>query len=378
MADKPSKRQLIAEQDSTLYEILKDRASMVEQRKDVNRNRSFSLLAAQNQLFFDQLTEFTKELFDKNPVKVSGYAKKTSNKPVKREVNLVLSDLHIGANLDPRELPHKYGWQEEARRLAKVTLETAEYKTHYRDNTHLNINILGDIIQGILEHDPRDGNPLAEQCGAAAHLLIQSVSYLASRYPSVSVRCVPGNHGRNTSRHKSRAMHQKWDAFETIIYDSIRNGVRHFPNIKNFDIPYTPFYIYDSFGHHILGTHGDTFIDVGNPGNLINAKAINLKINEINATRPQGQMVEAVCVGHVHVSSRLRLPSGVVVFTNGALVPPDGFMVNGVGHLESVCSQTLWESTEKYASGDYRELVVDTDTDKDATLDKIIKPFSGF
>lgn len=374
---KPSKRQQIAEQDQTVYSILKERALMVEQREEANRNRSFSLLAARDELFFEKLDEFAKDLFAANPIKLSGYAKKANTKPVKREVNLVLSDLHIGANLDPRELPQKYGWKEEARRLGKVFLETTEYKTQYRDNTALNINILGDVIQGILEHDPRDGNPLAEQCGAAIHLITQGIAYAATRYPSVYVRVVPGNHGRNVARHKARAMHQKWDAFETIVYAGIKNGVKHFPNVK-FDIPYTPYYTYDSFGHHILCTHGDTFIDVGNPGSLINVKQTNLKINEINATRPAGQLVEAVAVGHVHVASRLRLPSGVVVFTNGALIPPDGFMVNGVGRLDSVCSQTLWESTERYVAGDYRELTVDSTTDGDPTLDKIIKPFEQF
>jgi len=378
MADKkPSKRQLVSEQDSTLYSILKERALKVEESERVNKNRSFSLLAARDELFFNQLSTFTTSLFQKNPIKPTGYTKKKSNKAVKREVNLLISDLHIRANLDGRELPLQYGWQEEARRLAKVILETAEYKTQYRDVTHLNVNIMGDVIQGILDHDPRDGAPLAEQCGAAMHLLTQAVAYLAARFPQVHVRCVPGNHGRNVARHKARAMHQKWDAFETTIYCGVKNGVAHLPNVT-FDIPYTPYYIYNSLSHPIFITHGDTIIDVGNPGTMINAKGIDQKVNQINATRAKGQMVEAVAVGHVHVASRLRLPSGVVVFTNGALVPPDGFMVNGVGRLESVCSQTLWETTEQYVAGDYRELTVDVTTDADATLDKVITPFHAF
>jgi hypothetical protein len=374
MADtKPSKRQLMSEQDSTLYSILKERALKVEESERVNKNRSFSLLAARDELFFTQLSDFTTKLFEKNPIQPTGYAKKKSAKQVKREVNLIISDLHIGANLDPKELPIKYGWQEESRRLAKVALETAEYKTQYRDVTNLNINLIGDIIQGILEHDPRDGNPLAQQTGAAIHLLVQFISYLSSRFPKVFVRCTPGNHGRNVARHKARAMHQKWDAFETTVYQAIQVGVAHLPNVK-VEIPYTPYFIYDSLGHPIFATHGDTIIDVGNPGSMINAKQIDQKINSINASRAKGKMVEAVAVGHVHVASRLRLPSGVVVFTNGALVPPDGFMVNGVGRLESVCSQTLWETTEQYVAGDYRELTVDTTTDADSSLDKVINP----
>lgn len=378
-SSKVSKTQINAEQDQTLLNILKERAQIVQGKAQTNQNRSFALLAARDELFFRQLEDFTNQLFKTNPIqmKLSGYITKKSNKTIKRELNAVLSDLHIRANLDPRELPHQYGWQEEARRLAKITQEIVNYKTQYRDTTNLNVNIIGDIIQGILDHDPRDGAPLAEQCGAAMHLLVQTIGFLAQHFPKVTVRCVPGNHGRNTSRHKARAMHQKWDAYETIVYSGIKAGVSHLPNVK-VEIPYSPFYIYNTLGHFVMATHGDTFIEVGNPGSLINVKGLNLKMNEINATRPSGQNVELLAVGHVHVASRIRLPSGVVVMTNGALIPPDGFMVNGIGRLGSTCSQTIWESTEKYVAGDYRELTVDTDTDKDASLDKIITPFEKF
>jgi hypothetical protein len=376
---KTTKTQLISEEDATLLNILKQRANVVHNKAQTIQNRSFSLLAARDELFFQQLTTFTDQLFAKNPINVrlSGFMAKKHKKPVKRELHAILSDLHIGANLDPRELPHQYGWQEEARRLAKITQEIADFKVKYRDETALNINLIGDIIQGILDHDPRDGNPLAEQCGAAMHLLIQVITFLAHHFPKVTVRCVPGNHGRNVARHKARAMHQKWDAFETIVYKGIKAGVASLPNVT-VEIPYTPFFIYESLGHFIMATHGDTFIEVGNPGSLINVKNLNVKLNEINATRPNGQSVELLTVGHVHVASRIRLPSGVVVMTNGALIPPDGFMVNGIGRLDSTCSQTVWESTEKFVAGDYRELTVDTDTDKDASLDKIIKPFVAF
>lgn len=376
---KTTKTQLLSDEDATLLKILKQRANVVHNKAQTIQNRSFSLLAARDELFFQQLDTFTNELFSKNPinVKLSGFMAKKHKKPVKRELHAILSDLHIGANLDPRELPLQYGWQEEARRLAKITQEIADFKVKYRDETALNVNLIGDIIQGILDHDPRDGNPLAEQCGAAMHLIIQSLTFLAHHFPQVKVRCVPGNHGRNVARHKARAMHQKWDAFETIVYKGIKAGVAHLPNVT-VEIPYTPFYIYESLGHFIMATHGDTFIEVGNPGSLINVKNLNLKMNEINATRPNGQSVELLTVGHVHVASRIRLPSGVVVMTNGALIPPDGFMVNGIGRLDSTCSQTVWESTEKFVAGDYRELTVDSTTDLDASLDKIIKPFVAF
>ncbi len=209
------------------------------------------------------------------------------------------------------------------------------------------------------------------------HLLIQQYGFLAQHFPRVYIRCTPGNHGRNPGRHKARAMHQKWDGFETILYTAIKHGLSKYPNVE-VEIPYTPYFIYNSLGHYTLGTHGDTFINVGNPGESIKVKEVTKKINEVNATRANGQRIETVTTGHVHVGSRTRLNNGSVLITNGALVPPDGFMVNGVGKLEMTCCQSLWESTERYAAGDYRELTVDTNTDKDSSLDGIIKPFVAF
>jgi hypothetical protein len=340
-------------------------------------SRSFSLLGARDALFFKRLEQFTTDLWAKNPIKPSGWALKKNHKPIKRELHLDVSDVHVRAMLDPRELPVAYQSLEESRRLAKVALEAVEFKPQYRDHTTLNVNILGDIIQGVLEHDPRDGAPLAEQCGAAIHLFTQMLVFFSQHFPKVKVRCTPGNHGRNPGRHKARAMHQKWDGFETIIYMGIKNGLKHLPNVT-VEIPYTPYFIYNSLGHHVLGTHGDTFITVGNPGNSIDVRNVSKRINEINANRSESEKIEIVTAGHVHVGSRTRLNNGVVLITNGALIPPDGFMVNGLGKLDMTCLQVLWESTEKYVAGDYRELTVGIEADKDASLDKIISPFEAF
>jgi hypothetical protein len=361
----------------TALNAIEEFAEVVD-TSDRNRlSRSFSLLGARDAIFFKRLDQFCGELWKKNPIKPSGLALKKNLKPIKRELHLDISDIHVRAMLDPRELPVAYQSIEEARRLARVALEVAEFKPQYRDHTALNVNILGDVIQGVLDHDPRDGAPLAEQCGAAIHLLTQMVVFFSQNFPKVSVRCTPGNHGRNPGRHKARAMHQKWDGFETIIYSAIKNGVAHLPNVK-VEIPYTPFFIYNSLGHHILGTHGDTFITVGNPGNSIDVKNVSKRINEINASYDERKKIEIVTAGHVHVGSRTRLNNGVVLITNGALIPPDGFMVNGLGKLDMTCLQVLWESTEKYVAGDYRELTVGVDADKDSSLDKVISPFEAF
>lgn len=296
----------------TALNAIEEYAGVVEQSDHNKLSRSFSLLGARDAIFFKRLDQFCADLWKKNPIKPSGWAaKKKHNKPIKRELHLDISDIHVRAMLDPRELPVAYQSLEEARRLARVALEVVEFKPQYRDNTALNVNILGDVIQGILDHDPRDGAPLAEQCGAAIHLLTQMLVFFSKNFPKVMVRCSTGNHGRNPGRHKARAMHQKWDSFETIIYAGIKNGLKHLPNVT-VEIPYTPFFVYNSLGHHILGTHGDTFITVGNPGNSIDVKNVSKRINEINASYDEGKKIEIVTAGHVHVGSRTRLNNGEI------------------------------------------------------------------
>lgn len=323
------------------------------------------------QIFLEQFQEAAEGIFA-NKIAVSKYALKKHHKVAKRHQHLLLSDLHLHAMLDGKETPTLYGPAEEARALSNVVIQAAEYKAQYRDNTALNVSICGDIIQGML-HDPRDGAPLAQQSAAAIHLLIQAIAFLAGHYPSVAVRCTPGNHGRNQARHQERAIHQKWDSIETIIYYGLKVGVAHIPNVT-VEIPYTPYLTYDSFGARIFGTHGDTVINPGNPGKSINIEGIRKQVNEWNGKLALQDRYQLFFVGHVHFATSCILPNGVRFISNGCLVPPDSYSVaNG---YNTTCGQWIWESVPGHVVGDTRFIVVDENTYKDGSLD-VVKPFEG-
>ncbi|NJO65352.1 MAG: hypothetical protein HC836_46850 [Richelia sp. RM2_1_2] len=149
------------------------------------------------------IEQFAKSCFSG---KVKNKTKRPENFIPSRTHTLVLSDLHIGSDIDSSETGSvPYGKVEEARRLAYVVSETIEYKKQYKNQTHLEVLIIGDIIDGLL-HDARSGAVLAEQFARAIHLLSQAITQLALVYPTVAVRCATGNHGRNTARHKERAV----------------------------------------------------------------------------------------------------------------------------------------------------------------------------
>jgi hypothetical protein len=296
------------------------------------------------------------------------------NTPVSRMVNAVWSDLHFGSEIREDETGHNYGRKEEARRMAAVVKQIMSYKMEYREQTGLNVLLLGDIIQNQL-HDMRDGSELADQTCRAIHILSQAIAHLASSFQKVAVHCSSGNHGRNKSRHMDRAIHQKWDSIETIVYYALKAACAKLSNVT-FHIPKTPFFVYDVFGSRIFGTHGDTVLKPGYPGRAINVASLEHQINRLNASLPDSEEYSVAVMGHVHVASMTHLPSGPVVITNGALVPPDDFAVS-MGQLECQTGQWLFESVPGFPVGDARLIRVDETHDQDPSLDAIISPWPG-
>lgn len=360
-------------QEEEVLEFIRGYAQNEFQHDEKMRNRRASIGVARDHLFMDQFQGAAKKIF-KNKIVVPKYVP-SERTPKDRILNLLLSDLHFGAMLDAQEVPIQYGHVEEARRIAAVARQAADYKRQYRDHTVLHVNLLGDIIQGQL-HDARDGAPLAEQMSAAIYLLSQTIGFLASQFPKVVVYCTPGNHGRNMLRHRERATNQKWDSLENVIYFSLKTVMADVDNVE-FVIPYTPYFVSECFGSRGFFTHGDTVIKPGYPGKTINIENIRKQVNEWNvAAMQKGEKYDLFAVGHVHVGSCTEIPSGPTLITNGCLIPTDAYALS-IGAPGVKCGQYLWESVKGHIVGDVRFLNVNEDTDKDASLDRIIKPYQG-
>lgn len=361
------------EEEETFLAFLEERGAEIHDKALAGRNRSVTTTAAKDHLFKQQIEDVL-DLCLERKYFCKEY-KPRKKKATERVLNLMLSDLHFGAALDPREVPVQYGHVEEARRLAAVVRMVADWKLQYRDETELRVHLLGDIIQNQL-HDPRDGAPLAEQAAAAMHLLTQAVVFLASQFKKVTMDCTPGNHGRNVARHKDRATNQKWDSIENIIYYGVKTATSHLKNVT-VNIPYTPYYTYEVFGMTGFMTHGDTVLKPGFPSSTIDIAGIRKQINEINAKLgPDKKHVLFGC-GHVHCHSCTKLPNQVTFITNSCLIPTDAY-AQSIGIIDTSCSQTVWESVPGRMVGHRCEADVDEHTDKDKSLDALIKPFERF
>lgn len=337
--------------------------------KSIKKNNQSLVQGASN---LDYIAQFAEELFVNKITPVKPYVSKTKTE---RALNIVISDIHIGSDVKSEETGvDNYGKIEESRRLAAVVKEVIDYKHQYRAETELNVLLIGDLIQNQL-HDDRDGAPLAEQIIRAIHLLSQALLQFSANFKKVNVHCVSGNHGRSMARHKSRAVNQKWDSHETVIAYALKTALKPQKNVT-FYIPKTPYGAYEVFGQKVLYTHGDTFINPGYVGSVINTKSLEGQINKINASLNDNKEYKVFVMGHLHIASQTYLSNGATLITNGALISPDEYAVS-IGVTESQIGQMLFESTPNYAVGDVRYIRVGSKEDKDKSLDSIITPWTN-
>jgi hypothetical protein len=136
----------------------------------------------------------------------------------------------------------------------------------------------------------------------------------------------------------------------------------------------SPFAIIEAHGHLFFQTHGDTIINVGNPGNSLNMRSINNQINKLNVSEIGGvKKFAGILVGHVHTPTVQLMENGCMLIINGCLSGLDPY-ANSISIFESHPTQQLFEITESHAVGDIRLIQVKS-ADSNAELDKIITPF---
>lgn len=340
-----------------------------DERRFLNRRqaRSLSIGHARDTLVVRQFRQLAQSEF-KGVIKPSGYALKGGNKTTKRMATLHLSDLHIGARLLLVDNPEAFGAEEEARRLAWIVLQTCEFKTQYRDHTTLNLLINGDVIEGMLLHDLRDGAPLPEQMVAFVKYIAQALALLAKSFPTIHVWCQSGNHGRNKLRHEGRATSSKWESFEFAMYKMLEIMATDLKNV-HWHIPQAPWVVVPLFDKAMLVTHGDTELKLSSA--RTKGASFEAALDKMNGNLTYGRHIDLLTVGHFHEGTVLHFKRSIAVI-NGALVPPNGH-ARASGY-ETACGQFLWESVPGYAFGDNRYIRVGPEQDRDQSLERIIAP----
>jgi hypothetical protein len=337
-------------------------------------NKRVATAVGREMVFLDELESALKRVFKPRYTTSTIYKGKKA-RHTERLVHVIISDTHFHSLLDPEECPRQYGPVEESRRFGKVIAQAAEYKRQYRHETKLRIKLLGDLFQNQL-HDQREGAPLALQFAATLHYLIQGVSFLASEYQEVQVDCASGNHGRNKQRHMDRAVQQKWDSIETMVYFALQTACKaaKLSNVT-INIPKTPYIVETCFEQKAFWTHGDTVLKPGYPGRAIDVGGLYQQVCRFNAAKHINGPFSMFGVGHVHFGSITNMPGCISMLTNGCLIPPDAFALS-IGAPEVTCGQYIFESVRGHICGDQRFVRVD-DADTEPSYNEIIEPFHG-
>lgn len=329
--------------------------------------RSVSLFLAAEALALRQFKQAAGEHL-RGKVVATGYARKVSS-PRKRSVCLLLSDLHLGSDLSALDNPLPFRAVQEARRLEYLLRQVLDYKPQYRKDSRAVLLFNGDIIEGQLMHDLRDGAPLAEQKVIAWKYLSAFVAYVAQAYPEVLCVWQNGNHGRDKVRHPGRATSRKWDGHEFEIGWALKEMTSGLRNVT-WQLDFRAVSIIDLHGSTLGLTHGDTEVKLGDPDTKALANRSNL--DRINSTRLYGREFDAWAFGHYHKPR--HHPGRPDVIYNGALVPPNGY-ARGAGYIGEVCGQYLWEAVAGYPVGDLRFVKVGEAQDRDEQLGIMIVPF---
>lgn len=320
------------------------------------------------------ITEFKAAVKDIG-LKVYPTKKKKKKSKISRTIVAHVSDTHFGANIQGDEMANvnEFNWNIAARRMGLFAEQIVNFKPQHRKNTELVIAINGDIICGMIHDQEWFADLLTKQVAGTIKILTQFISYCAGFFGDVRVVMTTGNHGRSMHKsNKSRATTHKWDSYETCIYLGVKYAIEaKCKNVKCF-IPQTPYAVVDIQGHKFLQTHGDTVLNVGNPGRSINMKSINTQINSINASTLSDVVFAGMMVGHVHVNTVQITDNGTVLIINGTLSGADPFC-QSIGIFGNQPSQTLFEVTKEFAVGDIRLIRLE-EADHRADLEKIIEP----
>jgi hypothetical protein len=328
--------------------------------------------------FLDEVAKKIEEILDKHPIQVSKVkpieAKKKGDKV--REVVAFISDTHFGITIDNEEVPqNSYNWQVAARRMGKFAEQIATYKREHRDATpRLRLCLGGDLAQGIIHLSDSNTDLITNQFIGTMNILVQFIDYLRGFYKEIVVECTTCNHLRLVHKGPDRAMAQKYDSFATMLHAGLQAAYRSVEEVT-FHVPKTPFTDFEVLGHRVYMTHGDTVLNIGNPGKQIDIARITAEVNNLNAAEAAAgrRPYAAVMMGHVHVPFNIMLNNGVQLIVNGTGSGVDPY-AQAIGIHSSHAVQTIFEATEYCVVGDYRQIYLNDATDE-TSYEKIVKPW---
>ena len=239
-------------------------------------------------------------------------------------MNLLLSDLHAGEQVDLEEMGglNEYNLNIMKRRLERIkhtvirilTILSSAYSFE-----QLKVYGLGDWISGIIHEElveTSDGNVidwLFETSEAVAGLILT----LSARFPKTTFVGVVGNHGRMQKQIRYKQRYVNWDY---VCYDRLKLLCSRDEKV-DFVLPKSFFHVDRTYNKSILVIHGDNINSwAGIPWYGIQRQITKLK--ELMAKRRQ--FIDYTFMGHFHNTGMLEQTNGEIIL-NGSLIGANEF-----------------------------------------------------
>lgn len=269
-----------------------------------------------------------KEVADKRPApKLPGYQPPHPGHPTFREAVLVISDMHIGMEID--SFCNVYNAEIAGKRMAKLVSDAVSECHRYNVQT-LHVVDLGDAIHGLIHNSSRLSQEydVAEQVMIAQELMAQALIKLTAAAPRVTYRSCLDNHARMVANYKDN---KDTENFGRLIAFYLKHRLEGVPAIEFPQDNLDP-----SLGRIDL-QNGETMLFAH--GHLDNPTQAIQEIAGIASAMPNGpRKVSYFVLGHYH-SEKLKAFQGCRVIVNGSFCGTDDYALSR--RLFGKPSQTL-------------------------------------
>ncbi len=311
-----------------LAKISRETREKMEREFDKKALRQFSREAAQT----DRILEALYEIAPTIPKATIPRLKAPASESRPQTAISLLSDLHIGAHVDPEEVGGlgEYSYAIFRERMGILQSGVRSITAHHRKShpvDHLVLPILGDLVENVVifKSQPEQVDlDLMAQVLAAIEDLSAYLLGLLDTFQTIFVPCVVGNHGRigDKGAHKK---HLNWDY---LICKVLEMKLAPYKDRITFAIPKSPFLIVDIEGFTWLLRHGDAIPG----GNSLGIPFYGLQRSVgrwIAILARENKKLDYAASGHLHQMASLPF-AGVESIINGSVVGTTDFSVQAL------------------------------------------------
>lgn len=292
-----------------------EQSSYVDNYKEITRNKdilnSYRRLI-RNEARIDSLKDTIKETIShlNSLPNMSSKIITTSERSNKNEAVMLLSDMHIGVEIN--NCFNKYNHLIAEERLEKFVDETIKY-CNQMSVYRLNVINLGDLIHGLIHTTGRieEEFDVMQQVMTASELLAKALNKLQVAAPQVVYRSVTDNHARAVSNYKENIEKENfYRIIDWYVKERLKGSKIIFDEESNLDPSFVYFKLLN--GQTCCAAHG-------------HLDSINTSIQNFSGlTR---QVIDNVFLAHYH-DEKVKNFQGSTVFVNGSIVGPEQYALS--------------------------------------------------